>query len=178
MPIKGFKWVWVAAAAAATLAVLSLSYSSYENLGVRKPLMNALLADSDVAAAAARREGPITVVEVTLKKVPDLAVSYVALEKTVKRHMGSSPFRIELKDSRTPELEHAYHSVHFYVEEASARGTFGAMMEKSAKSLEEAGFHEYKFSVDNERIYVQISNPGGHFYKVVARLTRTEGGGA
>ncbi|MGI6632015.1 MAG: hypothetical protein ACOX5M_03105 [Bacillota bacterium] len=175
MPIKGFRWVWVALAAAVTLAVLSLSYSSYENLGVKKPLSKALLVSSDIESVDVRRDGPLTVVEIAMKSVPDLAVSYRAAEEIVRQHIGNSPFRMEIRDSRTPELEEAYHAIHFYVEEASVRGTFGAMIEESSNILREAGFSEYKLSVDKDRIYVRIANSGGYLYEVIERVL-TEGG--
>ena len=85
---RGFRWLYVAAAAVITLAVLSVSYSSYEKVGVKRPLLSELSAHSDVAGAEVRREGPETVVDIDLEKVPDLAVTYRALDEIVEETHG------------------------------------------------------------------------------------------
>jgi hypothetical protein len=166
---RGMRWAYTAIAAVITLAVLSLSYSSYEKMGVERPLIQEIEASSDVQGAAARKDGSETIVEIDLKKVPDLAVTYRALDEMVKKHLGTAPYRVVVRDSGTPELEAAYHSVHFYVEEASVRGTFGEMIRESSTRLENKGFGEYKLSVDKDRIYVQISDENGYLYRIVHR---------
>lgn len=166
---RGFRWLYVAAAAVITLAVLSVSYSSYEKVGVKRPLLSELSAHSDVAGADVRREGPETVVDIDLEKVPDLAVTYRALDEIVERHMGTAAYRIRLEDAGSPGLDAAYHLIHFYVEEAAVRGTFGEMISESSKRLEEAGYNDYKISVDKDRIYVQISDSSGYLYRIVDR---------
>ena len=103
MPIKGFRWVWVALAAAVTLAVLSC-LTLPTKFGCES-LCQKLLVSSDIESVDVRRDGPLTVVEIAMKSVPDLAVSYRAAEEIVRQHIGNSPFRMEIRDSRTPELE-------------------------------------------------------------------------
>ncbi|MGI6663036.1 MAG: hypothetical protein ACOX4B_06125 [Bacillota bacterium] len=174
---RGFRWIYVAALAVITLTVLSVSYSSYEKVGVRRPLMGELSAHSDVAGASLEREGPVTVVHIELKKVPDLAKTYKDLERVVSKHLGTAPYRIEIEDAGTPALEDAYHSIHFYVEEASMRGTFGEMIRESSPKLEEAGC-EYKISVDGEHIYVQIAREGAYLYRIVDQRPQRGGAGA
>ena len=49
------------------------------------------------------------------------------------------------------------------------------MIEESSNILREAGFSEYKLSVDKDRIYVRIANSGGYLYEVIERVL-TEGG--
>lgn len=177
MPSREFRWIYVAAAAVITLAVLSLSYSSYEKVGVRRPLIGELCAHSDVVEASLQKDGPATVVHIELKKVPDLAKTYDDLDKIVAKHLGAGRYRIEIGDAATPALEAAYHSIHFYVEEASTRGTFGEMIRESAAKMEEAGC-EYKISVDGERIYVQIAGEGAYLYRIVDRRPQKGGAGA
>ncbi len=175
---RGMRWAYTAIAAVITLAVLSLSYSSYEKMGVKRPLLQELEASSDVQGADAHKDGSETIVEIELKKVPDLAVTYRKIDETVKKHLGTAPYRIVLKDAATPTLEAAYHSVHFYVEEASVRGTFGEMIRESSTRLESAGYSEYKLSVDKDRIYVQISDENGFLYRIVNREPLKGGKGA
>jgi len=174
---RGFRWIYVAAAAVITLAVLSVSYSSYEKVGVKKPLVGELSAHSDVVGASVEKDGPVTVVQIDLKKVPDLAKTYRDLDKIVSKHLGAAAYRIEIGDAGTPVLEEAYHSIHFYVEEASMRGTFGEMIRESSSKLEESGF-EYKISVDGKRIYVQIAKEGAYLYRIVDQRPLKGGAGA
>ena len=43
------------------------------------------------------------------------------------------------------------------------------MISESSKRLEEAGYDDYKISVDRDRIYVQISDSSGYLYRIVDR---------
>jgi len=173
---RGLKWIHVAVAAAITLAVLSLSYSSYEKVGVKRPLISELVAHSDVAGVSWEKDGTVAVIRVNLRKVPDLSKTYADLERIAAKHLGTAPYRIEIADGATPFLEEAYHSIHYYIEEASVRGTFGEMIRESSSRLDEAGC-EYKISVGARRIYVQIAKEGAYLYRIVDRILEKGGAG-
>ena len=50
--------------------------------GCEKASVKALLVSSDIESVDVRRDGPLTVVEIAMKSVPDLAVSTVLLRKS------------------------------------------------------------------------------------------------
>lgn len=177
MPRKGFRWELIALSAVLTLAVLSLAYYSYESMGVKRPLERTLLMDADVSAVEMRTERGGEVIEVTLSKVADLRATYSRIHSLVSDRMGSGAFTLDLKDKGDASLEDMYYSVHYYLEEASVRGNFGAMIEACEPILEGAGASDYRITVDRDRIYVQIESAGGYLYKVLERVPGWEGGG-
>ena len=175
---KGFRWELIALSAVLTLAVLSLAYYSYENMGVKRPLERALMLVTDVSAVQMRTEGGREVIEVTLSKVADLATTYSRIHTLVSDRMGPGTFVLELKDLRDESLDMMYHAVHYYLEEASVRGNFGTMIEACKPILEEAGAVGYKITVDQDRIYVQIDSAEGYLYQVLDRVPDKGTGGA
>ncbi len=177
MPGKGFRWELIALSAVLTLAVLSLAYFSYESMGVRKPLEKALLADPDVGAVKILKDRDTEVVQITLSKVPDLSVTYTRLHTLVKGRMGQAPFRLEVKDARNADLQDVYHSIHYYLEEASVRGNFGTMIEACSSILSKAGISDYKITVDQNHIYVQIGSGANFLYQVLDRPAEASTGG-
>jgi hypothetical protein len=176
MSRKGFRWEYVALAAALTLAVLSLAYYLYQNVGVRMALERALLADPDVDSARIFKDGGTQVVEVALRKAPDLSVVYARLYSMAKHRMGDGAFRLQVNDRRDSPLQETYYSIHYYLEEASVRGNFGSMIEACSGVLYRAGISDYKITVDKQRIFVQIARGESYLYQVLDRSPGGEGG--
>jgi hypothetical protein len=169
MPRKGLRWEYVALSAVLTLAVLSLAYYSYESVVVKRPLEKALLADPDVGAVKVVKSGDGQVIEVTLARVEDLSVTYARLYAAVKGRMGQASFKLLVKDRRDPSLQDVYHTIHYYLEEASVRGNFGAMIGECSAALANAGISAYKITVAQERIYVQMELGQSYLYEVLDR---------
>lgn len=176
MPRRVFRWEYVVLAAVLTLAVLSLAYYSYESIGVRRPLERALLTDPDVSAVKVVKDGDVQVLEIALAKVSDLSVTYGRLHAVVKDRMGRTAFKVQLKDQRDPFLQDVYQSIHYYLEEASVRGNFGAMIEACSTALAEAGVSDYKITVDQQHIYVQMARGQSYLYQVLDRPSEFQGG--
>jgi len=176
MPSRGFRWEYVALAAVLTLAVLCLAYYSYENLGVKKPLEKALLADADVASVRVTVDNGVRVLEIAMRDVPDLSASYARLYAIAEDRMGGAAFKVQIADQRDTLLETAYHSIHYYLEEASVRGSFGAMIEQCSGILTRAGVTDFKITVDERHIFVQMAGGQSYLYQVLDRSGGSRGG--
>jgi hypothetical protein len=176
MPRKGFRWEHVALSAVLTLAVLSFAYYSYETIGVRTLLQKALLTDPDVSSVKVAKDGDAQVVEIALAKVADLSTTHGRLYAVVKDRLGQAAFRLRITDQRDQTLQEVYHSIHYYLEEASARGNFGTMIEACSAALARAGISDYKVTVDQEHIYVQMALGEHYLYQVLDRPPESQGG--
>ncbi len=164
---KGFKWEIAILSAALTVAVLSIAYYGYQDLGVKKPLEKALVADPDVLSCDVRRASKLTV-EVYLSPVNELAVVYTRLGGIVQEKAGPD-FELIVKDERNDTLEGLYHSIHYYLEEAAIRGNFGEMMESTRNTLSEKGLSDFEITVDKKNIYVQMSLGDAYLYEILDR---------
>lgn len=176
MSRRGFRWELIALSAVLTLAVLSLAYYSYESVGVKRPLEKILLTDPDVTAVQLGKDDGGEVVEITLSKVADLSATYSRIHELVSGKMGLT-FTMVLKDKRDALLRDTYYDIHYYLEEASVRGNFGAMIEACTPILEASGVSDYKITVDQNRIYVQIESTDGYLYEVLHRQADAQKGG-
>ncbi|MGE5578604.1 MAG: hypothetical protein ACM3WU_01050 [Bacillota bacterium] len=177
MPRRGFRWEVIALSAVLTLAVLSLAYYSYESMGVKKPLERALLADPDVSDVRIHKDGGLEVVEVTLSRVADLSVAYTRLHAVISDKVAEGAFTLKVKDQRDEALQEVYSAIHYYLEEASVRGNFGAMIEACEPILDSSGATGYKITVDQERIYVQIESGDRYLYRVLDNRSLDLAGG-
>lgn len=176
MPRKAFRWEYVALSAVLTLAVLSLVFYSYESLGVKKPLEKALLMDPDVGAVDIVEEKDSRVIEVVLTKVADLSSTYTRIETITRERMGEGAYRLQVKDQRDPSLQEIYHSIHYYLEEASARANFGSMNEACSRVIGQSDVSDYKITVDPQHIYVQLEQGEHYLYEVLDRPYFSQGG--
>ncbi len=175
MAQKGFRWEVAAISAVLTLALLSLGYFAYENLGVRRPLEKALMADPDVISVDMGDWQGAAAIQVEIAKVEDFPATYARLHQLIRDKVGAKEaFRV--KDGRSQDLEKAYHSIHYYLEEASVRGNFGEMMESCQKALEEKDLDTFRFTVDKDRIYVQMTKGDAYLCEVLERISPGAGG--
>ncbi len=164
---RGFKWEIAILSAALTVAVLSVAYYGYQNIGVKKPLEKALLADPDVLSCDIKRASKL-VAEVSVSPVTELASLYARLADIVEEKAGPD-FELVIKDERNDSLESFYHSIHYYLEEAAVRGNFGEMIESARNTLSDKGLSQFEITVDKKNIYVQMSLGNAYLYEVLDR---------
>lgn len=156
-------------ALAVTVAVLVAGQLLWQKYAVARPLGSGLQGIAGVTAASwdENKNGDITI-SVTLGGVDNLARTYGEIGETAKTILGKRPARINLTDSRTPELEALYHGVHFHLQEAVATGNFSAMADRVDAKARAAGA-EAKLYVDARNVYLQLHKGGAALYSVVPR---------
>ena len=176
MPKKGFKWEYIVLSAVLTLSVLSLAYYSYDSVGVVRPLQQSLLSDPDVTKVDMTKSSGVLVIEVALAKVEDLSVTYGRLYAAITKRLQPGTFQVKVVDQRDQRLSDVYHSVHYYLEEAALRGNFGAMIDECSTVLSQAGIADYRITVDESRIYVQMALGEHYLYQVLERTSQQQGG--
>ncbi|MGI6627339.1 MAG: hypothetical protein ACOX4K_03205 [Bacillota bacterium] len=175
MSIRDIRWKYVLLWALVILSILSLANYSYRILGLERPLEKSLARDPDVAWSEVTASQNKTVVKVSLKYVEDLSLTHLRIEETVKAALGNRDYEIVVQDVPDEILEKAYASIHYYVEEARIRGNFGEMARQSTSVLEEAGIDDFKLTVNQDRIYVQLRLQSHYLYKIM-KLKDVKGG--
>jgi hypothetical protein len=160
-------------ALAVTVAVLVAGQLLWQKFAVARPLGSGLQGIAGVTAAGwdESKTGEITI-NVTLGNVDNLAKTYGEIGETAKTILGKRPARINIADSRTPELEALYHAVHFHLQEAVATGNFSAMADRVDAKARAAGA-EAKVYVDARSVYLQLHKAGASLYAVVPRPDAT-----
>ncbi|HHW18130.1 MAG TPA: hypothetical protein GXX30_04425 [Firmicutes bacterium] len=176
MSRRSFRWEYAVFIGLLVVGALSLAFYFYEDLGVKKPLEKALSSDPDVRWVKISQSQEGMIVEVGLGATQDLAGTYRRLHDTIKRFFGVTAFQLKAHDSRDQYLESVYHDIHYYLEEAAARGNFGEMIERCKSVLDQKDLDSYEVTVDHERIYVQLFRGDNYLYQVIERLETAKGG--
>lgn len=174
---KTFKWEYVTLVALITLGVLSLAYFSYETLGIRRPLVAAISNDPDVLSAEISQENGKTVIAVRLRQVHDLSETYKRIESTAEKYVSRDCLEIKVIDHRNEALEEIYMKVHYYLEEAAARGDYGSMIDSARPILDSSGLTGWHVMVDNGDIFVQLYAGPNYLYQVIPAAWARGGNG-
>ena len=175
MSNKGLKWEYVVLVAVLTLAALSLAYYSYDSLWVMRPLQVSLSTDPDVTGVKMTKSNGVLVIELSLGRVDDLATTYNRLYSEVSGRLQPGTFQIAVTDQRDGRLGDAYRQIHYYLEEAALRGNFGAMIDACSAVLSRSGIEDYRITVDDRRIYVQLTLGDRYLYEVLEQRPQQGG---
>ncbi len=169
MNFKRSAFLTYVAALAVTVAVLVAGQLLWQKYAVARPLDAGLQGIPGVAAASWEegKNGDLTI-NVTLGSVDNLAKTYGQIGATAKTILGRPPARINLADSRTPELEALYYGIHLYIQEAIFTGNFAAMAERVDAKARAAGADAGVY-VDAANVYVQLAREGAALYAVIPR---------
>ena len=176
MSFPEIRWARVLVAAAITISILAGGYLLYQRFWVTKPLEMLLDSDPDIEETRISRDEQGIMVQVRMRPVKDLAVAYATLEETLTSRLGNSEYRLVVEDKRDDKLEEAYHAIHFFVAEAAQRGNFSEMADRIDSTLGALAFHDYRVTVTQKAIFVQIfsSDHSRYLYEIVPRFPETD----
>ena len=163
-------WLSGAIALAATLFILFGGQAIYQNFAVAKPLDKAFADIEGVKAVAwekAKDDKAITL-RVSLAGTPNLQLTYTTIEDKARAILGKGELNIVISDSRTEELEQAYHEMHLYIQEAVATGRFSQMADQVKEKAAKAGV-DSRVYVDSQNIYLQLAKDSAELYTVIPR---------
>lgn len=167
---KGYNWLLSALAVALTLAALAGGQIVWQKFVVAQP-MDKLFNGIEGVTKASWEEGKkddIVQIYITLADVKNLAKTHSAISDGAKRILGTRPYKINIEDSRTAELEQIYYNVHYHIQEAIFTGNFSAMAERVQKLSAEAGVTTQIY-VEGKVVYVQMTKNDAQMYVVVTR---------
>mgnify|MGYP003585871642 CR=1 FL=1 len=170
MNSKNFNWVLSAVAVVLTLAVLTGGQMVWQRFTVVQP-MDKLLQSIDGVTKSSWEEGKkddVVQIYITLGNVSDFPKTYGTIHEGAKRILGSRPFKINITDSRTAELERFYYHSHYLLQEAVFTGNFSSMDEKIRKLSTEARISSQVY-VEAKVIYVKFTKDAAEMYAVVTR---------
>lgn len=111
---------------------------------------------------------------VKLSQVANLQKLYDELEEALQQVHKPQRYEIVIEDSRTPELEQFYHSIHYSVQEAIFTGNFAAMAGSIEAKAGSAGIESQTY-VDTKNVYLQMATGTNEMYVVIARDSNRPG---
>ena len=170
MNSKNYNWLLSAVAVVLTLAVLSGGQMLWQRFTVVQP-MDKLLQGIDGVTKSSWEEGKkddTVQIYITLSETKNFPKTYSAIHDGAKRILGSRPFKVNIADSRSDELEQFYHKIHYQLHEAVFTGNFSLMAEKIQKLADESGITARVY-VESKTVYVQLTKGQNELYAVVTR---------
>ncbi|AEG60196.1 hypothetical protein [Desulforamulus ruminis] len=156
----------------------------YQEFTFQKPLNKVLAENNLVKDFKVEEKENRSVVQVTLSgNEGNLMTAYQELNQLTSQVMGKKPFVLEIVSNPDPSLEQAYYESHFVIYQAQVAGNFPEVARKVEETAQKYGA-EGKVYVDEHNLYIQISEPDGHYLnKIIPRyggqdqIATLQGGG-
>ena len=167
---KRYNWLISAVAVVLTLAALTGGQMVWQKFTVVQP-MDKLFQGIDGVTKASWEEGKkddVVQIYIALAETKHFPKTYSAVHDGAKRILGSRPFKVNIADSRTDELERFYYTIHYQLHEAIFTGNFSLMAEKIQKLSDGAGVTA-RIYVEAKTVYVHLTKDQHELYAVVTR---------
>lgn len=158
-----------------TLAVLGGGQLLWQRYKIDIPLAKALSTIDGVESFSFDNKSRVdenSKINISLTNVKNLQSTYQAISTGTASIWGPKKPQIVIHDSRTPELESFYYSVHYYIQESIALGNFSAMAERIEQKSAEAGVVTQLF-VDTDNVYLGVTKNSASMYVVIPRPSKT-----
>ena len=117
-----------------------------------------------------QRDADGTTVNVKLGPVSDLRTTYTAITKGLEK-VSKDPIKIVVADDRDAALDQAYYRMHFAIQESLQRGTFTSAEVVVTREAATSQLKTARLYVDNDRVYLQLSDNDHYLYEVLDRPT-------
>ncbi len=173
---QNYRWSIVVITIIVTLSILFGGQFLWQQFAIAKPMSQIAKGIDGVESAVLEKNAqndPFVRVNVTLNHVSNLQATYKALNDRIFNVLGHKKYKITVNDSRTPELEHLYYTIHYYIQEAIFTGNFGLMAERIKTTADASGITAQIF-VDAKNVYLQLSNTNGEMYIITPRQPEPE----
>ena len=173
----GLRWPVVALAFAGSLLAIWGGQYLFQRYGYQAPLQQAVAADQSVESFTVSDQGRSTVYSVRFQPGGNLEQEWQDLNQILAARAGGRSYRIEPVDNPDPALDQVYYNVQYAIYDALARGTFQAMADRVSREAKAAGVTAGLW-VDDQNIYLELSD-GSHFVqKIFPRPRAADAGGA
>lgn len=160
-------WIAVVVVAVVATAAFMGGYALYTRAALSRPLGDYYLSHPAVSDVEIDVESGTWVIQLKVEPVERWSEAYRDLWKESQRLLGDRPFRMEMTDGRSPELEEAFRSLHFVIYETLATGRFSLL----AGLMEQDLPYRLAVEIDSQRLYVQMEMDGSYLYEVIERPT-------
>jgi len=154
-----------------TITVLCLGQAMWRNYAINLPLDKVLHNISGVETVTLDNNGNINdaiSIYITLGNTTNIQETYKEIKSKIEQTLKNRQYTLEIKDSRSPDLEQVYYDIHYYIQKALVDGDFPMLEEKAREKAGLAGAG-VKVYVDEQNVYMQLAKSGSSLYAVVNR---------
>ena len=177
MNIKGFRLHIIVMVALVSFLLFFGGKFFYQRYLVLEPLLRQVRAIEGVEEVQVSSLGNGKLFAVSLGDVEDLVDTYGEIDRQLEEILGEQSYSLFLLDGRNKQLERVYHSIHFAIYEAIARGNFTHLAAVVNEEAADNGLGKYRVTVDNERVYLQLHLGDAYLYEIISRPEYGEGRG-
>lgn len=171
MQIKGIRLYVVLAAVMLMLGLLVGAQYFYQRYSVEQPLFKLYsqtkLVDN-IKNIKLEDQGSVISVTLALNKTENLRQAYQDLYRSTGQVLGSNQFQMQIKDTRTRELENVYYQSQFVIYEALVKGSYPEMAQAIERNARSAGA-QARVYMDEKNIYVALYKGKNYLYEVLSR---------
>jgi len=165
---RGFRLPVVAAAFIIGSLLIFGGHFFIQKYFVNEPISEYLGSYSDVKGFEIVDNSGKTQVKVVLEPVSNIAETYRDLELELQARLGPNT-ELVVTGSSSQRLDDLYYEFHFALYEAVQKGNFSEMHLEAERLFAGTEGATYRLFVDEERIYLQLSQEPSYLYKIVSR---------
>lgn len=181
MPKKDYNWILGCLTLVLSLAILFGGQFLWNKYAVANPINKMFQNINGVESVTVGRlneqgkNNEKVKIYVKINNVSNLQNLYNEIADGLKQVDGGKKYDIVIQDTRTPELEQFYYTIHYYVQEAIFTGNFAAMADHiTAKAV--SAEVDAQIYVDTKNIYLKMTRGTAEMYVIVPRDASSQGG--
>lgn len=154
-----------------TFLMLLAGYTAYNNFVVQKPLLRAINDLPSVKGAVIEKDHHHYQIKVELGKVGNLQEEFTELDRIIADNMGGRQYELTISGSGEEHLQEFVQSFQPFIYEALAKDNYIWLNEEIKQRIAASDYApiDYRFFIDNERIYLQFDNGRAQLYEIIPR---------
>ena len=143
---------------------------------IEKPVLEELRALSYVETAKINTADNVYQIKVHIRQPGNLKNEYNEIDKIIADNIKGHQYEIELVDKRDENLQNELQSMELSIYEAIAQNNYLDLEQRFAEKAERDHF-DYLLQIDEQKLYVQISQGDKYLYEIIDRIDTNSSAG-
>lgn len=164
------KIMTVAVSILATLIILLAGYTFYNKYIIQDPLLKTIGNMSSVSEAFISKEDNQYQITVELDNIDNLQTEFAELDKIAAAHLGRQEYNLLITNVGNQKMAELFGLLQPFVYEALAKDNYIWLNQEISRMIqEEYSQINYKFFIDDKRVYFQFTDGNETLYKIIPR---------
>ncbi len=116
-------------------------------------------------------------IKITVTDDADFYQTYKNVVEITETQLAEDKGNVLINNKTSPALNDIYHKIHFSIYEGIATSQFTKMNSEIEEIAQTSGLKDFKVWIDNNNLYLKMSDGDNYLYKIISRITKNTGVG-